>query len=266
MNVPPNDHVPQRRRYRNPPIEEALCELRFVPGQEWNLTIPGRLQAELGDAYSGKPREQKALQVGLQVREGKTENVQVGEGVTRVHLTTESGTRMVGVGPDVTSIHMLRPYHDPDDPERGGWDEFGPRISTVLDAYWRVVKPQGVSRVGLRYINGIEIPEPVVKVEDYLKCALLEVEGLPENYSNFSSRVDYIYDDDIHLILSYGLIHFEDDMAKILLDLDFIWELNESVDSAVASDMANDLRDRARAAFEATITDKARELFDADAD
>ena len=55
----------ERRRYKNPPIEEALCEFGFAPGPDWDPTIPGKLQAELGDAYSGKPGEQKAVQVGL---------------------------------------------------------------------------------------------------------------------------------------------------------------------------------------------------------
>ncbi len=39
----------QRRRYRNPPIEEALCEFRYPPGQEWDLTIPCKFYLRLGD-------------------------------------------------------------------------------------------------------------------------------------------------------------------------------------------------------------------------
>jgi len=35
--------APRREPYKNPPIEEALLELQFVPGQEWDLTIPGKL-------------------------------------------------------------------------------------------------------------------------------------------------------------------------------------------------------------------------------
>ena len=261
---PGNEPMPPRRRYKNPPIEEALCELHFVPGQEWDFTIPGKLQTQLDGEYSGKPREQKALQVGLQVREGKPENLQFGEGLTRVQLVTEGGTRMVGVGPDVISIHMLRPYQNSSHPERSGWDEFAPRISTALDAYWHVAEPRGVSRVGMRYINRIEIPERIVRVEDYLKCALLEVEGLPEDYSSFSSRVEYIYEDRVRLILSYGLLDAAPELVTILLDLDVIWEGNESVDRRVASRVAGDLRERVRTAFEAAITDRAREIFDAD--
>ena len=71
----------QRRRYKNPPIEEALCEFGFAPGPDWDPTIPGKLQAELGDEYSGKPREQRAVKVGLHVQKGKPADFQYDEGL-----------------------------------------------------------------------------------------------------------------------------------------------------------------------------------------
>ena len=58
-------------------------------------------------------------------------------------LFTEDQTRAVGVGPDVLSVHMLRPYQRPEPPEESGWDEFRPRIATALKAYWDVAEPVG---------------------------------------------------------------------------------------------------------------------------
>ncbi len=254
----------QRRRYKNPPIEEALCELRFMPGREWDLTIPGKLQTEFGDEYSGKPREQKALEFGLDVREGKPANLRYGEGLARVQLVTKEGRRMVGVGPDVLSVHMLRPYQDPVCPASSGWDEFKLRISAALDAYWKVAEPDGVCRIGIRYINKIVVPQERIRVEEYLVCALPEVSELPDNLSNFVSRVEYLYQDSVRLVLSQGLISVPSAPTSLLLDLDVIWENTEPVDRDVALEKAYDLRARERVAFEAVITDKAREIFDAD--
>ena len=143
----------QRRRYRNPPIEEALCEFGFASGADWDPTIPGKLQVALGDEYSGKPREQKAVQVGLHGQKGKLADLRYDEGISKVQLFTKAGTRIVGVGPDVLSIHMLRPYQDPLDFEKGGWEEFRPRIADALEAYREVASPGRVNRVGVRYIN-----------------------------------------------------------------------------------------------------------------
>ncbi len=253
----------QRRRYKNPPVEEALCEFRFKPGQAWDLTIPGKLQAAFGDEYVGKPQEQRVFQVGLQVQGDKPSNLQFGEGLARVQLVTGDGKRMVGVGPDVLSIHMLRPYQDPREPGRGGWEEFRPRIETALEAYSEVAQPVGVIRVAIRYINRIVIPQGTVRIEQYLKSALPEVDGLPNHVTNFMSRVDYMYQDDVRIVLSQGSIDAPPDQVSFLLDLDVIWEKTEPVDESRALMIAEDLRDRERAAFEAVITDKSRELFDA---
>ena len=161
----------QRRRYRNPPIEEALCEFRFLPGREWDLTIPGKLHVILGKEYNGKPQEKTLVDVALNAEGGQPPKLNYGAGLAKVQLVTTDGKRQVGVGKDILSVHMLRPYQNPRFHGRGGWDEFQPRISAALDAYWEVAKPIGVCRIGIRYINKIVIPQTPVAVERYLKCA-----------------------------------------------------------------------------------------------
>ena len=168
----------QRHRYKNPPIEEALCEFRFKPGRDWDLTIPGKLQTKFDDEYTGKPREQKVVEFAVKTQEGKSPNLSYGEGLAKVMLVTKSGKRVIGVGSDVLSVHMLRPYQDPLQPNRSGWDEFEPRISKALKAYWDVAEPIGVCRIGIRYINKIVIPGKTVRVEEYLRCALPDLSEL----------------------------------------------------------------------------------------
>ena len=253
-----------RRRYKNPPIEEALCEFRFKPGRDWDLTIPGKLQTEFGDEYTGKPQEQRVVELGLEAPGGKPFNLQYGEGLARVQLVTKDGKRMVGVGPDVLSVHMLRPYQDPRHPESSGWDEFQPRIKIALGAYWNVAKPKGVHRIGIRYINKIVVPQKTVKVESYLRCALPNVSGLPDRLNNFMCRVEYAYSDGVRVVLSQGSINVSKDRVGFLIDLDVIWESTEPVSQNEALEKVRDLRSREREAFETVITDKARELFDAD--
>ena len=253
----------QRRRYRNPPIEEALCEFRFLPGQEWDLTIPGKLHVTLGNEYSGKPQEQKVVDIALKAQEGQPPRLSYGEGLAKVQLVTKDGKRQIGVGKDVLSVHMLRPYQDPRHPGRSGWDEFQPRISAALDAYWNVTEPIGVCRIGIRYINKIVIPQKAAEVERYLRCALPVVSGFPERLNNFMSRVEYAYEDRVRIILSQGSINAPQDHAGFLLDLDVIWESAQSVAQDEALAIAEDLRNRERTAFEAVITDKAREVFNA---
>ena len=250
-----------QRRYKNPPIEEAVCEFGFTPNQDWDLTIPGRLQAELGAEYTGKPQEQRVIGVGLEARGGQPPNIQFGEGLARIQLVTRDGKRTVGVGQDVLSVHMLRPYQDPSFPQQSGWKDFFLRISAAICAYWKVVEPVGVVRVGIRYINNITIPGTFATADPYLNSALPIVSGLPDQLINFMSRVEYTYTDGIHLVLSQGSIEAPLDHVGILLDLDLIWSGTNPILRAEALSKAEELHSREREAFEFVITDKARELF-----
>ena len=155
----------QHRRYKNPPIEEALCEFRFAPAPDWDLTIPSKLQAALGDEYSGKPEEQKIVRVGLHVQEGKPANLEYAKGFAKVQLVAKERTRLVGVGPDTLSVHMLHPYQDTSNYQKGGWEEFEPRIEAALEAYRTVIESSCIDRIGVRYINKIVIPLGSVRIE-----------------------------------------------------------------------------------------------------
>jgi len=254
----------QHRRYRNPPIEEALCEFRFRPGREWDLTVPGKLQAALGDAYSGRSREQKAVKVGLGVRDGQPSDFQYREGLARVQLATADGQRLVGVGKDVLSIHMLRPYQRRG-ATTGGWDEFKPRIAKALSAYWRVAEPEGVIRVGVRYINKLMTRHGEDRPEEYFACSIPRNDVLPEKVRAFACRIEYPYADGVRLILIQGLpASSTADSPGFLLDLDVIREDDTPLNQQQALEVAADLRGRERQVFESVITEKARRLFDAE--
>ena len=254
----------QRIRYKNPPIEEAVCELRFKPGQDWNLTIPGKLQSALGDEYTGKPQEQRVIGFGLEQQGDNPPSIRFGEGLERVQLVTEAGKRMVGVGQDLISIHMLHPYHDPSYPEPSGWSEFYCRIKEALKAYYKVAEPIGVFHIGVRYINKIVIPNNSVEAGGFLKCALPVINELPDKLVSSMSRVEYAYDDDVHLVLSQGSSEIGTSPASLLLDIDVMWRTDSSIAESEVLAKITDLHEREKEVFEAVITDNTRGLFDAD--
>ena len=252
----------ERRRYVNPPIEEALCEFRFAPGDEWDLTIPGKLHTELECAYPAKPKQQRLAQVALQLDGGWAKGVQHREDVGKLLLSTEDGKRLVGVAPDTLSVHILRPYRC-SAAGGAGWEEFRRRVHAALRAYWTVVKPIGVWRISVRYINKIEIPSDTAELGDYLLCAPPEVGGLPD-VSGFASRVDYRYGNNMRLALSQGTVRDATGRVANLLDLDVIWESEATpLNMERAMGQTATLRGLAREAFENVITDAARELFGA---
>ncbi len=97
---------------------------------------------------------------------------------------------------------------------------------------------------------------------EYLKSSMPVVAGLPEAARAVISRVEYVYSDDVRMVLTQGSIDAAPGQVGFMLDIDVIWEKREPIGRQEALLLARDLRVREREAFEAIITDKARELFD----
>lgn len=119
-----------------------------------------------------------------------------------------------------------------------------------------MVQPQGVKRVGIRYINKLVVPREVTTAKEYLRCALPEVDGLPDHLVNFMSRVEYADTGDVKIALSQGKVE-----GGFILDIDVIRESNDVLAREDTDALIDNLRIREREVFEAVITDKARELF-----
>lgn len=85
-----------------------------------------------------------------------------------------------------------------------------------------------------------------------------EVDGLSNHLLNLMSQVEYAYEDNVRLVLSQGKVE-----NGFILDIDVIWEGDDALVRQDTDAKIDNLRDRERQVFEAVITDKARELFNA---
>lgn len=247
-----------KKKYKNPPIEEAVVEFLFVPGQEWDLTIPGKLHAhhDIKDLYSGKPRTQKLIKESTVQSVPGQLNLAVEEGIARIQLVDNDEHNLISLGTDVLSVNLLRPYPD------NGWEYFRPRIETVLNAYSEVAKPKGVKRVGVRYINKIVVPEKEIEIGDYFQYSAPSALDLPTKLAGFISRVEYIYNDDqIKLILTQATVGSPEGQPTFVADLDVIWEGAEAKSLDTIMELVDVLHEREGKAFEAIITDATRDLF-----
>lgn len=242
-----------RRRYRNPPIEEALVEFRFAPGQGWDLTIPGKLHERVKAAYPGKPRQQRLLQASVRTGVGQPADMSLQEGVGRVQLVDADARRLLSLGPDVLGVHVLKPYD--------GWDDFKPRIDAALRAYAEVSGAEKISRIGVRYVNKVVVTEP--NLDQYFLYGPHVPEGLPSRLASFLYRTEHVFDDDVKLFLTFAPISAEPASSSFLLDLDVIWEHDGGMTTDQALETVDDLHEREGVAFEALITDQLREVFDA---
>lgn len=242
------------RRYQNPPVVEALCELFFV-GSIWDTTVPGQLYERVRDRFP-KKGEVNEVGVELQVAPGGT-GARMLHGNPRTQFIREDGSRMVQLARDLLVVNEVRPYTR--------FEDWRPLVAEMLDAYRQVAQPSGLMRLGVRYINRVVISTIAVKLDDYFRVYpqlpsevatahgpfVMRVE-LPMSSSNTAHR----------LIVTFGSApNDEARSSAFLLDLYDIVEL----DGSAAFDQVPTLLDEAHAniekTFENAITAEARRLF-----
>ena len=245
-------------QYQNPPIIEAVCELGFSSDAEWNLSYPWLFYEKIKHIYTGLPREQKI--VGL---EQPTQDVESRERTpfkvieqSKIQFPLEGNSGLVAVSPNLISSHVYKPYP--------GWDVFRSRLEEALSKYIEVTNPNGLRKMGLRYINQLSVPDSQHDVASYFTIP-------PANISedcivdNFLFRNEYIYKDEpIRAILNFARLDAPENTSAYLLDIDMVWQWPaEPLPLNAVMAKVDELRRRERVIFEHLITDRARELFDA---
>src|SRR5215218_1443830 len=93
-----------------PPLVEAVCEFRFAPTDQWDLTVPGRLYDRIREEF---PLREQAQSFGfaLQLDEGAKPAVPAVQRTSdRVLMKRENGSALVQVGPHQLAVHHKLPY------------------------------------------------------------------------------------------------------------------------------------------------------------
>lgn len=237
-----------RRQYANPPLIEAVCEFRFEPGDSWDLAIPGLLYKALSSQFP-KRRQVRLLESTIAAKpEGIWQTVSQEE---RLQCLREDETALVQVGPHLLSVNHLKPYPQ--------WKGFVPLIREALHAYRGVANPKGLQRIGLRYINRIEIPEPNVPLERYFDFYPFVGSRLPQGFFQCVVRIHvpfYGGRDVLRLALSD-----EPGKPTFILDLDYFLGQPGKVAFEDVFQWLDAAHDRVEEAFEGCVKDSLRERF-----
>lgn len=239
------------RQYKNPPIEEAVCEFTFASsasGQQFDLTLPGRLKMHpLMEEYSGEPRSQVINTIVPNSIPAVT---------FRAQLPTAEGSRLISIGPNTLAISVLRPYD--------GWENFKLRIERALDAFFEAISQFTVTRIGVKYVNRIVVPKANANPTAFLTGLPAEDKISETRLANFTQSTEFVRTDGIKLLVNQATLQPDaPNTTEYLLDIDTIWDQNALENRIEIIAMVERLHDIEGAAFEALITGEARSLFDA---
>lgn len=243
------------QKYSNPPIVEAVCEVRFTPETSWDLTIPGLMYERLRKDFPIK--EQMAYQefeIGPNQLMDISKSIKQGQ---RMVFRDTRRNRMIQLGDKVLSMHVNKPYKS--------WTEYRESIHRAYSTIMELVPDPTISRIGLRYINQIHIPGKTIELENYFNFRPFIGGGLPQNIINFIMGCVYPFEnerDQCRVQLVSG-VSDEPTSSLEILDLDYYLVTPNGVDANQVLSWIDDAHREIESIFEASITDATRELFKA---
>lgn len=240
------------KKYRNDPIVEAVCEFRLTQDTPWDLTIPGLFYEKVKHEFPH--REQRVVQEidFVQEPQGFQQRVRTTE---RVLLFTENQKVLIQLGPRLLVVNALKPYPT--------WQGFKPRIEMAWNHLRDVVEVRDLERIGLRYINRVELPAQAVELEEYFEFYPFIGKRLPQHMVSFIARVEFPYADDrdqcrVQLTPALG----GGEKSVVILDIDYFLAHPRAVAVSDALQWVEEAHSKVEEVFEGCITDRLRKEFE----
>jgi uncharacterized protein (TIGR04255 family) len=190
---------------------------------------------------------------GIRLSQGSVE--QRLEPSTRMQFLREDGNALVQVGPNLLAVNHLKPYP--------GWETFVPMIQQAYRAYAETAPPTAIQRIGLRYINRIELPGPTVELEEYLNFYPYLGADLPQDYGEFTVSIKTALNglrDGLQMVLTTADTG-NADVVAFVLDTDYFLAKPGAISMDEAFSWVDEAHDRLEQIFEGCISDKLRQVF-----
>jgi uncharacterized protein (TIGR04255 family) len=239
-------------QYKRPPITEAVIEIRF----EQPLPRPevDKLQQRFRSEYAFS-EDFVAYEVRVNPAARRADFEEQSSGYK---LSSADRADVLLVTSAHVTCSRLAPYV--------GWDRFRARAEDHWRTWKRVTGYRKISRIGVRFINRIDIPAAggeEVKISDYLRVHP-EAPAVKRMVSYAMQMAGPLEEDDCRFVINSSLVPPPlVDHASVILDID----VSRAGDPPQKDDEIWALIDRIRVhknqVFEESVTDKARELFNA---
>lgn len=207
--------------YPNPTITEAVCDIHFrLPqGKEWKPSFPGELFKQIQDEY---PEMEPVLEMGFQFEFGP-----LGTGTKlmpqRQKVRFKHGTRslILQLSENSLSISTLAPYQ--------GWKVMRHDVLAAWQHVEKVLQPEVIHRIGLRYINRIEKETEQDRLDKWLIANDYISNGIIRSESGFLLREEIHLDSKNILIITLGDSKPDESSryGAIIFDIDRILEQDE---------------------------------------
>ncbi|MCY1204298.1 hypothetical protein D9M68_356940 [compost metagenome] len=246
--------------YARPPITEAVIDIQ--------VDYPSPPDIALYERFTKTVQASLPVSAPLHLFEMGIENNAAGSGALQVKsggAPVTIGMRAASPASDrVAQIHqrgftfsMQAPY--------AGWDAFSAEAQAVWTTFLELVGPQRVNRVGVRYINRIVIPQQRIEFEDYFRLYPAIPKDVPQDVTGCFMQLVMPQADlgpGANAIVNFaGEPNAVPGAISFLLDIDVYCNAMLEARTDLIWEHLDKLRVRKNQLFEASITDRTRELF-----
>jgi uncharacterized protein (TIGR04255 family) len=237
--------------YKRPPIIEAVIEVRFG-GPALDDKVMDTLLKRFSERYPAPP--QKTDNFGFELAGTELRVMQQNVGF---RILSADGGFAVNIGRNAIGTSKNAPY--------GGWEEFIGEVRNNWSDWERVVGWKQIVRIGVRYINRIDIPfspTGLTRLEEYFGFSVNAPKTLGP-LANFSINAEILTTDrPIKAVINHAptpspLVQTN----SFLLDIDLGLEQALPTGEKALWETIEGLRSIKNSVFEACITDRTRELF-----
>jgi len=239
----------KRVRYKKPPLTEALCEFRFQETEIPSNIILGKFYEKIERNF---PTVETHRGIGVQAEKDTPSPSIVMEERTR--FVSEDRAQLIQVGPGLLVANRLKPYTD--------YPSFRTFIQETINTYREVARPKGLRRIGLRYINRIEMA-PEQSLEDVFHIGF----KIPEEFQSFPDpyllRMEFAYceERDRLVVILATASPQEDSLNAVMLDFDYILIRPDEINGRLLEWM-DEAHGKIEDAFHACLTESTLNTFE----
>jgi len=246
----------KRKQYKNPPVVEAVCEIRFTPESQWDITVPGLVYGKIKGEFPLK--EQHFIQEINFIPDRPNVPPKVENKELAVFLAEDKKTTIkLGIHTPRLIINRLKPYQS--------WGKFKPNIEKVFKTLKNTegVELKGIQRIGLRYINIMEIPKKPGELVKSFEYRLCWGEEFTQDIWDFNwvSVIRFNSRDACKIQLA-SVLPGNPGNIGVRLDMDYYLEKPEAISPPDVLKWVEQAHDRVEDIFQGCITEDLKKTFE----
>ena len=163
------------------PITEALLGIRLDQDPSFTVRSLEEMHREIEKDFPIK-QVNTLWETSFQLKVGKEPKLSSKDSFNGFFFKDAKGERIIQARKDGFTFNNIRRYQD--------WDQFSSEAKKYWNIYLKFSKPIFAKRLALRYINLLDLPQPINSLKVYLVTVPDIAKGIPQQLSEYYMKLD----------------------------------------------------------------------------